>query len=122
MGPALQAWEQQEEESCRRERREGRLGSWAEGGGWGEAVPEKMSSRDPMPTLALGPGLPLTTAGCHMSRRPAAPREDSFCLWLSALQSQSPVMTMYQVNSFSVNNKEYMQMFSQLLTAFQKHP
>ena len=125
----LEAWGQ----PCRHgnSRRKRAAGERDVRAGWGAGpeeqggerpVPEKMSSRDPMPTLALGPGLPLTTAGCHMSWRPAAPREDSFCLWPSALQSQSPVMTMYQVNSFSVNNKEYMQMFSQLLTAFQKHP
>ena len=40
-------------------------------------VPEKMSSRDPLPALALGPGLPLTPVGCHMSRRPAGPGEES---------------------------------------------
>lgn len=59
-------------------------------------VPKKMRRRDPLLTLALGPSLPLAAPGCHMSRRPAAPREDSFCLRPSALQSELPVSSRRQ--------------------------
>ena len=61
LGPTLQAWEQQEEESCRRERHESWPGSWAGGGGWGEARTQE--DEESGPSADSGPGL-QPASGC----------------------------------------------------------
>ena len=91
VGPSVQEWEPQEEESCRGDRCEGGGAGPEEEDGGERPVPEKIRSPDPLLTLVLGPGLRLEAPGWHTLRRPTAPGEDSFCLLPSALQSQSPM-------------------------------